>query len=144
MFVRLDNEVVADSWDKISRGIIESIWKTEIDYIAVSRRLLEGVLSGELQCWAGFEDSEVDSVIITMITYDYYLGKRVLLVYLGHVFSEKAKDIEVLRSRIEVLKAFALGNGCTEVGGYCADVAVFGVIKELGAKVDSAYVSIIL
>lgn len=132
MLVRLTVEQVSKYWPLFRETIIQT--SVPVAGVAPDRlnRALESAMLGDLQCWAGYEDREFKSCIITQVTEEPATGLKSLVIYAMANF--KPVRQETIVDGFETLKTFAKGAGCAQVVAYMADEDVAKLAARLGMK----------
>jgi hypothetical protein len=105
-------------------------------------KLLEKLLNGEMQCWAGYKDSDnpvIDLVVVTGYMEDFG-GIRNLLIYSAY----RTSSIEhgTWRTRLSTLKKFAKHNSCVQLCAFTTDDSVVRLVEWLGGSVNCKFVTI--
>lgn len=97
-------------------------------------RLLEQLISGEMQAWVIIQDGDCVAMVITTLATEPGAETRNLLIYsaYGYTFVKP----ESWKSALETLRKFAEALECKEIIAYTKVERVITISKELGADVD--------
>lgn len=134
---------IAKFWPLIGAGITRSLPPMAGESPDKINRILENMLTGEMQCWAAFrkEDTvEVIGFVTTGVTFDYCSRTRNLLLYT--IYGLKKTRASDWIEGAEALFKFAKVMKCDRIVGYTMFDNLKELAKKFGADTRYTFISI--
>lgn len=133
MLLKLNPQIISVSWDEISRCIDEAVPPIASSAPDRNSRILESLLSGDMQAWAYRRDNgNIVYLALTTPLYDPCSNTKSLLIYC--LYGWLTPGIDELREGFDVVSRFAKGLGCSRIVAYSDNEAVIKIAERIGAE----------
>jgi hypothetical protein len=131
MFIKLLPNQVPTYWDIIKHGCQHVLPPMTADNEAAMNGVLKNLLTGQLQCWVSFGDSQqFKGFVVTEISTDSFSDQRFLRLYVLYGLRPLTEDD--WKEGFEKLEIFARSNNCHVMTGYTNNELLCDKIKKLG------------
>lgn len=141
MLIRFTPEQVTKFWPAIEPGIAMALPPGISNNPEAMNNVLASILVGSSDCWMSYErnadgNAVVNGTVITQITKDES-GTRNLLLYA--VYGIGIANVAQWREGYEVLKKWAIANGCANIVAYTEVPELCNIVTRLGGNANWRY-----
>ena len=134
MIIRLSPEQIAEVWDYIRPGILETLTPVAEVKTESIQRVLRSFLSEDMQLWLGLEDPSDKATIygymVTVIYKDIVTDTSSLLIY--SLVQCKEMPLATWQTGLRKLQDFAQANKCFQLMAYTDVPRMVEITKSLG------------
>jgi len=143
MLLKLLPDQVAKYWHDVSLAIERSLPPVVGEHPDKMNRILERLLTGEMQCWAAYrknEEIQFIGFVVTTVTTDYCSMTRNLLLYCICGF-EKTNLQDWKEGYIALVK-YGHAMQCNRIVAYTKQENLINLAKRMGGEVDYRFISV--
>lgn len=135
MLIQLLPEQVSNVWETYKKALYEAHPPFMKPSPLVYSRLLEGALSGKIHCWVATDkEQKPRGLAITDFTYDYWVGLKMLLIFM--VWSNGAVSKGIWEDGFRTLYKFAQVSGCHKIIAYSNNKTIIELAKVMGGRAE--------
>ena len=133
MVIRLPPSQVPMLWDAIKFAAAKTAGISDSDLSLYLNRLLNSLLNSTAHCFVRLDENrELMAVGITRIIVDVVTGEKSL--FIDCLYSFKGVDSKQWEDDIEIVKDFAIKQGCKKITTYTSSERVSEIVKASGFK----------
>jgi hypothetical protein len=138
MILRMAPEQIANLWDNIRPGIMQTMVPVADQKHESIQRVLRSLLAEDMQLWLGLEnpdvvdDTSVYGVMVTTIYADLISDTKSLLIY--SLFETRPMPPAIWAVGLRKLKEFAAMTHCTNIIAYTDDPRIVQLTQSMGFK----------
>jgi hypothetical protein len=135
---------VGNQWPRIKEAIEKSLPPIVGEGSDKLNRILEVLLTGEMQCWAAVRIDKVNPIgfVLTTISADYCSGTKNLLVYCVYAYETTIADDWV--EGLQGLSKYAKSVGCSSITGFSDNEKILNIIHKFGGNTEYRFIRLAL
>lgn len=140
MLKLLEPEKVVIFWDDIKSTLIYNLPPLAKDDGKALNNILESIIGYKTQVWVLLGEGKLYAVCITTTLEDPSTKTKNLLIYSLYGYSFVPE--ELWREGLSSLKAFAQGNGYSQIVAYTKVPTIVSLAKKLGGSTDTTFITL--